>query len=457
MKSPVLIGAVVAGGLAVAPYFVGQAAEEKIHQLVSAFDGTPSAKMTVKNYQRNWFDSHAELALSVDLEDQGGVLTFDYVLDLNHGPILLSGESTLGWVSWQGAIEAGERIASVLSWDTSRSFYQQNGVVGLGGGLDFDESVVAFTSKLDPNEIVFSGYDGQGRQQDGSIVYSGGADSLVIKSESGPMAIRGLKTEAVIDADLYKIINSDLYNSEITVLIDEITAGNDLAMKQLVINAQTAMHEDGELVDMSGGYAIASIQVQEHSVTDLGIGFEMRNISAEFNTIYTDKLQQAIDNGEDISEATNRILIETLPTLLASKPVMEIKDVRFTLPQGRFNANMMLAVDAVDQLAPEQMADPAFWLDKLSITADAKVKKELAQMLATRMLEYQMLQDPEVEVSPEEVAQFAEMQSSTVLSMLQGQGLISDGGEDFVVDFSLQKGQAVLNGNAIPLDAMLQQ
>jgi uncharacterized protein YdgA (DUF945 family) len=457
MKSPVLIGAVVvAAGLALAPYFVGQAAENKINGLVQAFDGTPSAEMAVKSYQRNWFDSHAELEFAIDLEDQGGVVTVQFILDLNHGPLLLGDDVSVGWASWQGTIEAGDAIASLLTWDTSRAFYQQSGVVGLGGGLNFDESIVAFTSKLDPSDIVFSGYSGQGRQQGSSIAYSGSADSLLVNDEDAPIEMLGFRAEAMIDADLYKIITSDLYNSSMQLLVESITVGNQMSMKSVVIDAATIMHDNGELVDMTAGYAVELLQLQEHIVSDAGIDLKMVNISAAFNTLYTDKLQEAVDNGEDVAVATNRILLEILPTLLASKPAVEVNNLRFSQPQGSFNANMKIAVDAVDQFTPEQIAQPGFWLDKLDISADAQVAKALAQLLATRMVEYQMLQDPEIEVSAEEIAQFAEMQSSTVLSMLQGQGLINDSGDDFVVDFSLQGGAAMLNGNAIPLDNLMQ-
>ena len=120
--------------------------------------------------------------------------------------------------------------------------------------------------------------------------------------------------------------------------------------------------------------------------------------------------------------------------------------------EGNFSGKVMAKVSAVDSL-PEPLEDPAFWLSKAVIDSNLKLDKAMALWVGEQFVANQIQSDPNAAgMTDEEIKAIAGEQVEGMIEMFTQQGMITvnvDG--EYEMTFTMQDGQAMLNGNPMPL------
>ena len=478
MKNPLLIGsvAVVVGGLLVAPRFVGNHVESRMNELIASVDANPMIEVRWSEYHHGWFSSGGvlDVRLTVPVTEvepppvaaagtaapivktEMTTVDFQYRLDLAHGPVILDSGVTLALASWTGEIMHNDALDATLSWDRSSPLYWQSGRITLGGNLQVQETVSPFSLSGDQVSATFSGYQGSGKETNGTLAYSGEAASLVVNGPEDSVKFEGFRFEMEMDADLAKVMQGSLYNMDGLLSVDQVLSGEGSGIRNLQVEINAKLNEDESLADIHAGYRVQEVFGGEISLSDLGFDVVLTNYSAAFNRRYNELVQQTLFQNNLSPETIQAVWKESLPLLLQSNPTMRLENLRFTLPEGSFNSEVSLSLNGMD-LQGQSLDSPEFWLQNLVLNASASADKPLAERLARQFVRNQAANNPDLQLSEAELERASAQQASMMLAMLGAQGMLREEGEQFRLDFRMTNGQANLNGQPIPLPEGLGQ
>jgi uncharacterized protein YdgA (DUF945 family) len=150
------------------------------------------------------------------------------------------------------------------------------------------------------------------------------------------------------------------------------------------------------------------------------------------------------------------MLMPVLEQLMTSGAVLSLDPLKFTMPQGNFDARMSLSIDPA-ALPPGILSNPQnlpLALDALAAQLDLTVSKGMADYLGGLFMGQQLagLTGPNGEpLPPEQLQAMARAQVGGMLAQLAAQGMVVDNGDSYSTSIQFADGQAVANGQLIPI------
>jgi uncharacterized protein YdgA (DUF945 family) len=451
----------------VGPKFTGNGINEGLDKVVASLNTAPGYMASIESRETSWFSSSAVINVGIDpvmFADLGLDATeMDTFEDLSatinvtaqHGPFLTLNGLSLGLSAWKA--EVSESVfREFLAYAEDEKFYSLTGNVGLFGGASFADTIPEFIvipQDGGDEEITFSGWNGKGTASSDSVAYSGTTDLVTMSAEGVIFEMKSMTIELSLDSDWTAPMQGEFYNSInqfsiASINFDMPMLDTKAQLEKLIIDVNTEKSEDGNLMDMAVNYAIESIEAPEFSGRDLVIKTEINNLERAFFKAY----QEASTKPAQMEQAmVDMIETKLLPQLQAS-PEFNITEMSGNVADGNFSGKVMAKVSGIDSL-PEPLEDPAFWVSKAVIDSSLKLDKAMAIWVGEQVVFSQIQTDPNAAgMTDEEIRAIATEQVEGMLDMFTQQGMVTVNADgEYEMTFTMQDGQAMLNGNPMPL------
>jgi uncharacterized protein YdgA (DUF945 family) len=301
--------------------------------------------------------------------------------------------------------------------------------------------------------ITFSGWNGKGKASSDNTAYSGVTDLVTVNAEGVIFEMKSMTLEASFDSDWTAPMQGDFYNSVSQFAIASINfdmpmLDTSAKLEKLIVDVKTEKSEDGRLMDMSVNYAIESIEAPQFSGRDLVIKTEVNNLERAFFKAY----QEASTKPAQMEQAMLDIIETKLLPQLQASPEFNITEMSGNVADGNFSGKVMAKVTGIDNL-PEPLEDPAFWISKAVMDANLTLDKAMALWIGEQVIASQIQADPNAaNMTDEEIRAIAVEQVEGMIGMFTQQGMITVNADgEYEMTFTMQDGQAMLNGNPMPL------
>lgn len=459
------VGIVVAAAL-IGPKFVGPQAEGAIKQHIEVINQLPAYKASMVSFDSGWFSSTATVSLGIDF---GSVypdasapddLSFEVVIDVQHGPVLTQFSPGLGMASFE-AYAKDDALREHLDWEEDTPFYHLNGSAGFFGGISYDDAIVPFSSKAndEPIGLTSSGYEGTGKISSDEFSYEGkleGAEAF-ISGQTISLGELELSTEA--KGNMLDIMKGELYEGDMSAKLEEVTVresgDTDLfELKNLGIEFISAFSNDEKSMNIDMNYAVESLKTEDFDLDELKLKMAINNIDSEFLLAYHEMVQNVYDQDPgEIEVATQKLIEESLPQLLQAEPEFVISEFSGEMEPGDFKGNLTAKLVGVTQV-PKKLANTQFWLSSLMVDSSIAIDKPLLKWVAEQqMLSTMRMQMPGADEA--ELQQMAEQQAPMMIDMYLQQGLLKEEDDEYRSEFQMENGEGVLNGQKIPLAKMM--
>jgi len=469
MNKKGLIGGVIVVVVAAAligPKFVGPQVEGALKQHVEVINQLPAYNARMVSFDSGWFSSTATVSLGVDF---GSIypeasapddLSFEVVIDVQHGPVLTQFSPGLGMASFE-AHTKDEGLREYIEWEENMPFYHLTGSAGFFGGVSYDDSIIAFSSK--PNDeqtsLTSSGYKGEGSISSDEFSYEGKMDGAEGLIDGQAINIGELEISTKAKGNMLQIIKGELYEGEMSMTLAEIIVGQpgdvDLfELKNLGMEFNSYFSDDEERMNIDMNYSVESLKAEDFDLEDLKLKMAFNNIDSEFLLAYNEMMQNIYDQSPDeIEVATQKLVEENLPQLLQAEPEFVISEFSGEMEPGNFNGNLNAKLAGVTQM-PDNLQDVQFWLSSLVVDASIAIDKPLLKWVAEQqMLSTMRMQMPGADEA--ELQEMAEQQAPMMIDMYLQQGLLKEEDDEYRSEFQMENGEGVLNGQKIPLAKMM--
>ncbi|MFQ3248208.1 MAG: hypothetical protein ACI9O6_000010 [Glaciecola sp.] len=460
------VAAIAIVGL-VAPKFTGSAINEGLDNFIASVNSAPGYTATIESRETSWFSSSAVVKVGIDpamFADLGlsdsDMENFENLsakvnVTAQHGPFLSLNGLGLGLSAWKAEVDESV-FREFLTYAEDEKFYSVKGGVNLFGSASFEDKMPSFSVISEDNdgeEIAVSGWSGQGTFSSSNASYSGLTESVTLIAEGVTFEIKAITLESKIEGDWMAAMRSEFYDSAGQFGIESISfdmpmMDTNVKLDNLLIDVLTEKSEDGKLMDIDMDYSIKSIDMPDFSGRDLLIKSEINNIEQAFAKAY----QEASAKPAQMEQAMAEIIETKLLPQLQASPEFNITEMSGKVGEGNFSGMFMGKVTGVDAL-PQPIDDPAFWASKAVVDSKLKLDKAMALWLGQQVVTSQIQSNPNAAgMTDEEIKAVAAQQVDGMIEMFTQQGMITvtaDG--EYEMTFTMQDGQAVLNGNPIPL------
>jgi uncharacterized protein YdgA (DUF945 family) len=395
--------------------------------------------------------------LGLDSAELGGFEDLSATINVSaqHGPFLTLNGLSLGLSAWKAEVNDSV-FREFLAYAEDEKFYSVTGNVGLFGGLSFEDIMPKFT--VIPQDggdevIAFSGWNGKGATSSGNTAYSGVTDLVSVSAEGVTFEMKSMTLAASSDGDWTAAMQGGFYNSVSQFTIASINfdmpmLDTNAKLEKLIIDVKTEKSEDGNLMDIGVDYAIESIEAPEFSGRNLVVKTEINNLEKAFFKAY----QEASTKPAQMEQAMVDMIENNLLPQLQAAPEFNITEMSGNVADGNFSGKVMAKVAGIDSL-PESLEDPAFWISKAVVDSNLKLNKAMALWIGEQVIASQIQADPNAAgMTDEEISAIAVEQVEGMIGMFTQQGMITVNADDeYEMTFSMQDGQAMLNGNPMPL------
>jgi uncharacterized protein YdgA (DUF945 family) len=249
------------------------------------------------------------------------------------------------------------------------------------------------------------------------------------------------------------MLDSVFYNSDAnitfgSIVLDMPVDGLALDMENFVLDMNSTTKEDGALMDIGMDYLVDSVSAPNFEAKDLVVKTEINNLEK----VLFETLQSLSDDPMKMQEVMGDIMTTKLLAQLKTNPEVNITELSGTINDGVMNAKFLSKLQGIEEM-PAMMEDPSFWLSKAVVDADVKMDKTMAMWVGTQVVASQMAADPSTAgMTDAEIQDMASQQVEGMLGMFAAQGMLvvnEEGGYEMA--FTMEDGQATLNGNPMPL------
>nr|WP_297348728.1 YdgA family protein [uncultured Glaciecola sp.] len=465
-KIIISVAAIALVGL-VSPTFTGSVINEGLDNFVASLNTAPGYIATIESRETSWFSSAAVVSvgidpvmfsdLGLDSAELGSAEDFSATINVTaqHGLFLTLNGVGLGLSAWRAEVNDSV-FREFLAYAEDEKFYSVTGRVGLFGDVSFEDIMPKFTVITEDGgdeAITFSGWNGKGKASSDNTAYSGATDLVTVNAEGVTFEMKSMTLEASFDSDWTAPMQGDFYNSVSQFAIASINfdmpmLDTSAKLEKLIVDVKTEKSEDGRLMDMSVNYAIESIDAPEFSGRDLVIKTEVNNLERAFFKAY----QEASTKPAQMEQAMLDIIETKLLPQLQASPEFNITEMSGNVADGNFSGKVMTKVTGIDSL-PEPLEDPAFWISKAVMDANLTLDKAMALWIGEQVIASQIQADPNAaNMTNEEIRAIAVEQVEGMIGMFTQQGMITVNADgEYEMTFTMQDGQAMLNGNPMPL------
>ncbi|MDN7136107.1 DUF945 family protein [Pseudidiomarina terrestris] len=461
---------VVAAGLSVTPYFIGTQTESAIKDYVALFDESQHLyQARVVSYERDWLSANAVIEVGIDtralgLEDgaTGEVVTTEFELSLQHGPLLTDQGLAIGLASWQVSND-GQGLQDYVQWDSSRLLYLQQGTVNLAGNASYRDSIPQLSNTERTGEVRFelAEYGGQGQYDGKTLRYEGAFSEFNLGVESLQVELQNAQLSGLAEASLQTLLRGQFYEGHGSMTLDAMTVttaeagevmGADKVSMDYVVSISEASATGNELVQMAMDYGFDTLRVNGVETNDLRMNTAMNAIDKGFMDAYLQLLQSdAGTDPEQLQAALEELFEQQGLALLQAEPELTITNFSGSLPEGQFVASASLSVAGVRAL-PQAMDDDAFWREHMRASTHLNVEKPLLQWATQMYVQMSLVNAGQArELTVEQLQQIAAQQAAMMIQSFVQQGVLREEDGSYVLDLQVAAGVLDMNGQQVPL------
>ncbi len=487
MKKFAIFAVAIAAILLLLPPVVGSQAESRIEaSLANSNEMTGGyVAVSLEDYEKGWFSSSGKLRFRLTdayieanplfqadtpegrpLADAFGE-GLTQAITVNHGPLLF-GESQgvgLGEVisTWDGGDEP--ELKSLLAKTGNDYFLRSRMTIGLTGMGDLHLDAPAFTVRDvddDVEEIVFAGASASGSidMSDTHVVLSGQMNGFSVTGGDGEAVVERMRMDLDVrypESDPYGLGSAEVIMDRIVALSADATA---IDLKQAKIGYSSKKDDNGKVhVDIT--YAIGGVSAPGLDLEDLQVSFTMEQLDPGALSAMqrlSDDMMPADPAGAD-PLAAMAAFNDPIYDLLAGGMGMRFDPMRFTYDDQAFDARLNIQTKS-GNLPPKDafsLDNPLIFMNLFAVDADLSLDKNLALLLAIPQLKEQLAAGiPEgTDMDDAELEDMAKAQAPMMLAAMVAQGYIRDEGANYSVSASFDNGALTVNGNPIPLGALM--
>ena len=465
MKKVIIPVAVIAAIGLIGPKITGSSYNTQLEEFVAGVNEMPGYTATLSERTQNWFSSASVIELGLDpaiFEDEAipaeqmamfEDLSFKLNVNAQHGPVLWLNGFSLGLTAVKAEMDEST-LRDKLKYADDQSFYTIAGNIGFTGTFSGKDTVPAFTlaeSGEEGNSADFSGWNGEFAVSNSGTVYDGEMASFKAGSTATgiDMSIESVTMQSTIEGSFAEAMENVLYNSEGKFVIGSLTVNTPLEdgnmnMQNFVIDVVSKVNDAGTLMDADMNYSMDALSVAGVDAKNVLIKTEFNNLEKSFFKAY----QEASMDPELLPEMMETKL---LPQLQAN-PELNITELSGQINDGNFTGKFLTKLEGIDAM-PASMEDPSFWMSALVVDSKVSMDKAMALWIGEQVVTSQMMTDPNAAgMTEEEISAIAAQQVEGMIGMFTQQGMITVTPEGMhEMTFTMQDGQAMLNGNPMPL------
>ena len=436
MKKIIIVLAILVAIAGITPSFIGSKVEDKMRELAEISSEHPMINLEITDYQKGWFRSTAKMSMKLDFSTmipagQASPMpmenfSIDFTQEMQHGPILtdVSGFG-FGLVDSIAYIHAPEVIKKELpNIDADlKEKLEMMSRMAFDGSISSTYILHPFEFSKDGDNISVMGAEfGGDMTSKGDYLVNGTWGGMTVATAKGEHVEIGKLT---LDAD-QQLVKGKLYSPY------ALYAG-DLSMnlEQVVINKGLATLTDFDIY--------SDVKVNDDMLS-FGVVFKLKQLDGmgmSFQDIVYDLAMEGLDveTMEELNkitmgmtdpnpEAQLQKLQAMLPQILANNPSLKINKLGMTTAQGDIDTNMVISIDG----SLVDINNPMSIVAAIDATANG--------------------------VAPE--AFFTAMGLGASIEPIIQQGIVVRDADQLKFNFTMKDSQMLLNGNPVPLGALMQ-
>jgi uncharacterized protein YdgA (DUF945 family) len=442
------------------PGVVGSVTEASVRARVAKIDESESVAAELTSYDRGWFRSTAHIELkaeNVDLApvgtDLGGLFrSLPIMVEFAHGPIAVLDGVYLGWSTMVARPDTDVPSVAQLTQTLNVPYlFRFRGRTPYVGGLAFDADAPPFSLPLEDAALEFSGGTLAGNLAGRKVKADAQIGSMEFASQSGTFAVQGaaasvdseLRSEYVMPGEVsFAIANISIAAPQSTMPM--------FATSNLRIRSDVDLDAASELLEMRINYDVDSVRVENNEMTGGSIAVLVRNLDAAAVEAYGALAADAAAAGAD-ADTIAAELVPHLERALRAGPSVTLDPIRFRYDDEPFEGRVEITTNPARLPAAGTLSldNPLLLASLVNAKAALNMSKTLAGQLATLAARLQIAQtDPTI--PPDQLDYMAEGQSGLILTMLVGQGVLLEEGDNYRASFEFKDGSMTLNGNPLP-------
>jgi len=411
----------------IAPKFIGGIVETEYQSVLKKIAENPAITVNNSTFVRSWF---------------GGKVTTDITVLLHHDDvddIKLIVEDTL---SFGPVIFTDSGVKFALSYSQANINFKElsldeevadfiNDKIHFTGLLTFSKDVVAtiaidkISKEVDGNNIVSSPALGEFVLENDNKIYGEfnwhGLSATTSEESFTIEKVSFTLDQTLIAGDYYQgnAISSGDFNFTVSSISANDAMGNEvLLLKELIIGAMSSV--DNDLMKIAVNYSAQEMKSAGQHLKNANLELVFNRIDINVMQKVNALLASVSADGEAVLNENNMKKISPLVTeLLASDPIVEIKDLSVETPEGKIESTLSMTID-------KQVFDAS---NLMSIMAAVK-----ADANGNAPMPF-----------------FAKLGLAPMIDMYVEQGLLLKKEQELSFKASFAQGQLNINGNMFPL------
>ena len=446
-----------------APGLVGSITEARVRERVAAIDASPTAAAELTSFERGWFRSTARIAIELAPNDLAqaaaaagtplGVFnTLPIVVELAHGPVAVLGGAHFGWSKMvvQPDLEA-PGVAELTQTVGVPHLFEFRARTSYLGAVQFDADAPPFELPIDEALLTFSGGTLAGTFAGRRLVADAQAGSVDFTSPTGTFSVRGLQASADNELLSQYVMPglASLQIEKISMAYPDQTASPLFEATNLQVRSDVDLDAASELLEMRINYDVDSLRAEDNEVTAASLALTVRNLDVAAVEAYSAAAGDAAAAGADPA-ALLAAIGPHVERALKAGPSLTLDPIRFRYNGEPFDGRVELTSNP-GRLPPAgtlTLDNPLLLLGLVNTKADVRLSKILAGQLATLGARMQLAGDPSI--PPDQIDYMAEAQSGLMITLLVGQGVLVEDGENYRSAVEYTDGALTLNGSALP-------
>ena len=441
MKKIIVFVILIAAAGLVGPKIIGSSANQKFEEFVAVANETPGYQVQILDSETSWFSSRATVNVGLDSMIFGDMaydpsvqqlfsdISVDLDVTIQHGPFLTLNGLGLGLLAVKADVD-DSLFRDYLVYPENQSLYTLVADLNIFGGMSYSDSIQGFELR-ELGTVSFSGWDGEGSISSNYFSYKGEMGSLTAEAGSEKFEMTSLVLDLEAEESLINILSSPFYDSYANFSIGAVAInapnGDNATLKNIGVTATTEVTKGGRLMDVGVKYGAEEISVPGFNASDLVLDIELVNLEKEFLTALQN-VSQSVTELEQLAELFNANILAQLK----ASPEFNINELSGKVDDNSFSGKMLIKLSGIKQL-PIFIADPGFWLSKLTVDSHVEMDKAMAILIAESMLSSQQ-------------------QAEATVNMLTAQGMITSNARNKLkVALTIDDSQLTINGNPMPL------
>jgi len=429
MKKIIILALLVLAVVVIPPYFIGSTVESEFRAQIAKANINPSYDIAITEYNKGWFSSQGEVEVTVAFPSKAGSpVKVKVIQAMQHGPILWQGETmAFGLMDAIINIELPEKIQAEL--DEATGSTDNILLITARAGFDFATQTQlilnTFTIEKDGTKVNVKpakghfSYDMNGHIE-GALTW----DGMSIKENSGKAFSVGSVTmdtkQRLVSGEMFS--PTALFNGHFTANLSSFDVSNGhspdkTSLQDVKINATSEINQG--LAKITVLFGMKQLEAIQQTFKNIVYDMSFDNLDVEA----LKQMNQIIAE----SQGENPMMLAAkmqglLPSLLAKTPIIKINKMGMNTQTGDIDSNMTITIDkdVYDVNNPMTMM--------IAVKADAQG------------------------YAPE--AFFAGLGMGGKIEQMIQQKFLVRAQENIKFEFSFKAGQALLNGQPMPLGGM---